>query len=364
NGNHLLLSGNGAAQAYLGKIGARDRLTGPARAKYPFVDLASGECWTLEIGEGAAPWWIFDSARRAPRTRARDYLPALKLLWPRRARTLAETGITSARIYDALLRPFLLAALNNDPAECSAPLAGRVLREAFRGGARSCRPLYAPGGLSNAFVDPALAFIGERGASVGFGRRLRALHFDGRQVVGLEFDAETMDVAPGDVVVLATPPDVAARLVPGLTTPCEFRAIANIHFLTGRASRLAPVTAVLNGATQWIFAVPDRICVTISDAAEWLKTPQEDLAKKVWREVATVTELPEAIPPWRVIRERKATFAPTPEQEKRRPGTATAWRNLFVAGDWTDTGLPATIEGAIRSGRSAARMALGMEQSA
>jgi len=56
------------------------------------------------------------------------------------------------------------------------------------------------------------------------------------------------------------------------------------------------------------------------------------------------------------VRERRATFAATPEQELRRPGAETAWRNLVLAGDWTNTGLPATIEGAIRSGNRAAEL--------
>jgi uncharacterized protein with NAD-binding domain and iron-sulfur cluster len=63
------------------------------------------------------------------------------------------------------------------------------------------------------------------------------------------------------------------------------------------------------------------------------------------------------LPPWQIVRERRATFAATPEQDARRPGPKTAWSNLLLAGDWTDTGLPATIESAIRSGQRAARIA-------
>jgi uncharacterized protein with NAD-binding domain and iron-sulfur cluster len=63
------------------------------------------------------------------------------------------------------------------------------------------------------------------------------------------------------------------------------------------------------------------------------------------------------MPAWQIVRERRATFAATPEQETRRPVARTAWRNLFLAGDWTKTGLPATIEGAIRSGNHAADLA-------
>lgn len=59
-----------------------------------------------------------------------------------------------------------------------------------------------------------------------------------------------------------------------------------------------------------------------------------------------------------MVKEKRATFAATPEQDARRPGAATAWRNLWLAGDWTATGLPATIEGALRSGERAAKLAL------
>ncbi|HKD26931.1 MAG TPA: FAD-dependent oxidoreductase, partial [Xanthobacteraceae bacterium] len=60
------------------------------------------------------------------------------------------------------------------------------------------------------------------------------------------------------------------------------------------------------------------------------------------------------MPPWQIVRERRATFAATPAQNAKRPGVKTAWRNLALAGDWTDTGLPATIESAVRSGTRAA----------
>ncbi|NVN31580.1 FAD-dependent oxidoreductase, partial [Endobacter medicaginis] len=66
----------------------------------------------------------------------------------------------------------------------------------------------------------------------------------------------------------------------------------------------------------------------------------------------------EGVPAYRLVREKRATFAATPEQARRRPGTRTARNNLFLAGDWTATGLPATIEGALRSGHSAAKACL------
>jgi hydroxysqualene dehydroxylase len=74
----------------------------------------------------------------------------------------------------------------------------------------------------------------------------------------------------------------------------------------------------------------------------------------IWREVATVGGIADKLPPWQIVRERRATFAALPEQNAKRPGAKTGWDNLVLAGDWTATGLPATIEGAIRSGNRAA----------
>ena len=90
NGNHLLLSANHAALAYLRTIGAADRLVGPPHADFPFVDLKSGERWTLKINDGRVPWWIFDKTRRVPGTRPGDYLSLARLLWPPRDATVGD----------------------------------------------------------------------------------------------------------------------------------------------------------------------------------------------------------------------------------------------------------------------------------
>jgi len=109
---------------------------------------------------------------------------------------------------------------------------------------------------------------------------------------------------------------------------------------------------------QWLFAYPDRLSVTVSDAGALIDMPREKLAADLWREVAGLTGLSDELPSWRIIKERRATFAATPEQEALRPPSQTQWSNLLLAGDYVRTGLPATIEGAIRSGDTAARIAM------
>jgi squalene-associated FAD-dependent desaturase len=354
NGNHLLLSGNHATLAYLQSIGSEARLTGPGRAEFAFFDLASGEQWMLRINAGRLPWWIFDAKRRVPGTNALDYLSFARLLTASAAETICERVRCEGRLFERLARPLLLAALNTELKEGSAALAGAVLRETLAAGGRACRPLVARDGLGDAFIEPALRFLEQRNMRVELGHRLRQLRFAGDLVAALAFVEDGVALGPGDGVILAVPPVVAADLVPDLRAPSEFRAIVNAHFRLAPPAGLAPIIGVINGTVEWLFAFPDRLSTTISAADRLLDVPREALAAKIWDEVATIAALPRALPPWQIVRERRATFAATPRENARRPGAETAWSNLFLAGDWTRTGLPATIEGAIRSGNRAA----------
>jgi hydroxysqualene dehydroxylase len=354
NGNHLLLSGNHSALSYLRAIGAADRLIGPPHAEFRFVDLASRDEWTLRFNDGRLPWWIFDRSKRVPNTRAIDYLPVARLLFAARDKTVGEVIKLSGPLYERLLRPVLLAALNIDPAAGSAALAAAVLRETIVAGGQACRPLIARQGLSATLIGPALALLAQRNAPVQLEHQLHAFHQSENRVTGLVFGQESVSVGVDDAVILAVPPYAAAALVPSLQAPDEFRAIVNAHFRIDPPEHLPAILGVLNATTEWVFAFPGRISTTTSAGDRLIATPREALAQTIWQEVATITGLPAALPPWQIVRERRATFAATPQQDGRRPEPRTALRNLVLAGDWTNTGLPATIESAIRSGHRAA----------
>jgi squalene-associated FAD-dependent desaturase len=354
NGNHLVLSGNWAAMAFLDTIGARDRLVGPASARFPFIDLKSGRRWTLRPNDGRIGWWIFLRDRRVPDTSAVDYLRLLKLMTAGPDAAIGEVIDCTGPLYERLVGPLLLAALNTEPPIGSAALAAAVIRETLGAGGRSYRPLVARDGLSTAFVDPALAYLRATGSEVRFGERLRAVSGDGGRVAKLDFGDHTIALDRDDAVVVAVPPVVAAPILPGIPTPTEFRAILNVHFRVDPPAGAEPITGVVNGAVEWLFAFADRLSVTISSADRLLDTPRDELAARIWREVAEIAGVAGPMPPWQIVRERRATFAALPGQNALRPGARTAWVNLFLAGDWTATGLPATIEGAIRSGNRAA----------
>jgi len=358
NGNHLLLSGNRHALAYAKSIGSEAGLVGPKRAQFPFVDLKTGKRWQLDLGDNRLPLWVFDAARRVPDTSLSDYLALMPLIWSSPKRLVGDAIPCKGLLYQRLVQPLLLAALNVDPPEGSAGLAGAIVRETLLAGGQACRPLIAREGLSAVLVEPAIKLLQGKGADIRFGYELRGLGSAAERVSELKFGEESVALAPLDVVVLAVPPRPAASLLPGLKTPSEFRAIVNAHFRFEPPKDTPPILGVVGGLVEWLFAFPQRLSITISGADRLVDRPREELAQAIWRDICQAAGITAEMPPWQIVRERRATFAATPEQNALRPGASTAFKNLFLAGDWTDTGLPATIEGSVRSGDRAADLVL------
>jgi squalene-associated FAD-dependent desaturase len=356
NGNHLLVSGNTAAMAYVAAINAAATFQTADMAVFPFLDIKSSERWSVRPTEGRVPWWLFVASRRVAGTSALDYLDALKLARAPATATIGQTLNASRAIYGRLWAPLAVAALNTEADHGSARLLGLIFAETFGRGGAGLHPVFPQEGLSESLVDPALSAIQAKGGEIRFGQRLRSLRFDGERVAALDFSRGEVTVEAGDAVILAVTAPVAKDLIPDLTPPDEFRAIINAHFkvevLPGPTHTFL---GVINGTAEWIFLKPGVISTTTSAADRWIDRDAEDLAAALWRDVAQAYRLdPERLPPHRVVKEKRATFAATPAQLLRRPQAQTRWRNLMLAGDWTDTGWPATIEGAIRSGFTAA----------
>jgi squalene-associated FAD-dependent desaturase len=358
NGNHLLLSGNHHATAYARSIGTEAGLVGPKRAQFAFVDLKSNRRWQLDLGDGRLPLWLFDKARRVPDTGVLDYVALMPLIWASRSKLVGDAIPVSGTLYDRLVQPLLLAALNVDPPEGSAGLAGAIVRETLLAGGHACRPLIARDGLSAVLVEPAIELLKARGAGIHFGHELRGFAMAGDKVGNLKFGDDTVTLGTGDAVVMAVPARPAASLLPGLKAPTRFRAIVNAHFRFDPPKNLPALTGVVGGLVEWLFAFPQRLSITISNGDRLVNTPREELAQAIWRDICAAAGIEAELPPWQIVRERRATFEATPEQNALRPGAVTNWKNLFLAGDWTDTGLPATIEGSVRSGDRAADLIL------
>ncbi len=354
NGNHLLLSGNDAAYAWLRRLRTDHTMAGPGAPIFPFIDLRDGTRWVLRPSSGRAPLWLFDRARRVPGTRPGDYFSLLRWLRPRAGSVVRDLA-GGGPLYERLIEPLAIAALNTMPDAGDAGLMGAVMRQTLLRGGQACIPAFPEVGLSESLIDPAVAALGRLGAAVRLGCRVTAIETDGARAVGLATTDGAVVVGPEDGVVLAVPAPVARALLPGLTVPTAFEAILNVHFRTRAPAGAAGFIGVVGGLTEWVFVKPEVVSVTVSAANRYAEMTQEEAASRCWDEVRTVCGLDGPMPPWRVLREKRATFAATPEAARQRPGTdGSGLVNVALAGDWTDTGLPATIEGALRSGHAAA----------
>jgi squalene-associated FAD-dependent desaturase len=359
SGNHLVLSGQQATLNYVRAIGSADDLVGPTQPEFPFVDLATNRRWTVRMSAGHFPAWIFEAASRVPDTQWTDYVSVVPLLLAKRGRTVAQTMRSNGPLWDRLLGPLLLAMTNIAPRHATAELAGAVLRDTLAAGGAASRPLVARNGLGSAFVDPALRLLQHGGAAIRLGAQVDAIELadapDSRIAALRVNGEERIEIGENEAVVLAVTPDVAQTLLPGVSAPRRYSAVVTANFAVEPPLGHPPLMGLVNATANWLVASDGHLSVTVYDAARLVDMPRDELARKLWADVAQVTGLSADLPlKWQLSVEPRATFAAQPDDEMRRPATRTRWNNLMLAGDWTATGLPPGIEGAIRSGQKAA----------
>lgn len=358
NGNHLVLSGNTSVARYCDAIGA-DGWHVMDQARFPFMDVRDGARWVIDINEGRLPRWMFDPAKRALGTRWRDYIPALKILSAKRGTLLSDILDTDSPAFERFWEPLMLAVLNTPLNKAAAALLKPVFRETIFKGGRYCRPMIAKTSLADALVDPALKYLKTKDARIRLRTRCTGMESHAERVTYLYMGSETLEIPRGDEIVLALPPWQAADCANWLEGPGPGEGILNIHYAF-ETGRIAPEFLGLVGSlAQWVFVRADAASVTVSAAGKALEGKPNELAAQCWREISGAYGWDgEAPPPYRVIKEKRATFDQSPAELAKRPTPSTPFQNMTLAGDWTHTQLPATIEGALRSGQTAAALVL------
>ncbi len=256
----------------------------------------------------------------------------------------------------AFWEPFLVPALNAPLEDVSADSALFVISTAFAESPRSA---------CIGFSRVPLARIAEEAA-----RRAGGVHLRSAVTGPLVEDGAVRGVClsdgrkvRADFVVLAVPPRTLARLLGdparfGLGRLEEFRSepIVDVHLWYDRAELGVDFVALLDSPVQWVFQkAPGYLCCSLSAAGELVSRPEGELVELCERELsAALPSLSRArLRRGVATRDPEATFVPAPGL--RRPGPRTRDPALFIAGAWTDTGWPATMESAVRSGRTAAR---------
>lgn len=353
NGTHALIGCNRAALGFLDAIGARQHWVQPEPDGLPVLDCADGSARLVALSP--AGWW--QATRRPAGVSWGGVLAMMAMALPTRDRTIAQAMAAHPEFLRGFVDPLVIAALNTPSAEASTHRLGQVLR---RLGAPGAARLYvARRGLGPDLVEPALAVLAAMGTTYRGNSRLRAIAVADGRASALNFQDNDVTLGADDRVVLALPPWEAQRLLPGIPAPDAFAPIVNLHFTIASPGPVR-FLGLLGALCQWVLIRPVGVAVTVSAGDAEAEQDVAELAPRAWAEILRAVrafhvagDWPEAPPPCRVVKERRATPRqrpgpiPTPP---RRPLS-----NLALAGDWTWPHLPATIEAAICSGQAAAR---------
>ena len=348
NGTHAFLASNAALHRYINVIGSAAKVHSARGAPF-FIDIATQSSWAMSL---LSP---------GPGIGLRDMISACQLFWAKPGQTASDVLKATPIAARNMWEPLCTAALNTPLAEGSAQLLAQVIK-AMALPSGIWRGLQtADISLSQTFIDPAAQWIEIKGGSICLTSPLRELRSEQDRAVALKFDGLDVALHQTDVVILALPP-WSPLLAPFGIGDLPSSPIVHAHFkptgnsITKRVDRL---TGLIGGQGQWLLERGGVVSVTISAADQFIDMPPETLAKTLWQEIAPLSDQNQTpLPPYRVIKERRATLRHTPDVERLRPKAITSLQNVFLAGDWTATGLPCTLESAAQSGFTAARLAI------
>lgn len=391
NGQHVMFGCYRETLAFLRRIGADQNVRTQPTLELPFVD-ADGRRTVLKCPRLPAPLHLLAGILSWKALARRDRAAALRLApailrarsrnRPRIRGTVGDWlrahGQTEA-IITALWEPLAVAALNQPISDAEAGPFVRVLADMFGRGPSAAAVVLPAKPLDQMYAEPARAFIESRGGQVRVDALARIVIEQNRVTAveirrgGSSAGAERLDASR---VVSAVPwhalRNLFSEVPPGLaplvtsTTAMTAMPIATINLWYDRVVMDEPFVGVIGRTVQWIFdkrqvfgEASSHLSLVISAAGSIARLSRDELVRMAAADVsATLPRARDArLVRATVIREKQATFSLAAGQPAR-PGTRTAIEGLALAGDWTDTGFPATIEGAVASGRAAARAIL------
>ena len=383
NGQHLLIGAYHQTRALLQRIGLRDDEVFDRRPLRLLMHMLQEDgVIDLHVGRLPAPFHMLVALSTTrgltvtQRWLALRFCAALPALRHTATNDLTVASLLQQyrqpeRLVSALWEPLCLAVMNTPTKQASASVFIRVLCDAFLHRRRDSDLLIPIRDLGAVIPEPALDYIRHHGGDVHLGKRITALNVDGNHVTAaICRDGSCIEA---DQFIIATAPLACQRLVAPhrLFTALndqlgrfDYAPICTVYLhYPDTVTSEPPMTGLLGGLGQWLFdrrrcGQPGLMAVVISGHGEHEHMDNTHLARQISNELATLH--PDWPPPLKtyVLREKKATFVCDPASDRFRPDPATAAHNAWLAGDYTATGYPATLEGAILSGRTCVSLLL------
>ena len=378
NGQHLLLGAYDSTLAMLHTVGISEESVVQREKLALNMRRRNGRNVTIKTGHLPAPLHIAWGLMFASGLSLNDRLKALRF-----CQALLKMDFTlpadesclelfrrfhqTSDVIKTIWEPLCIAALNTPIATASASIFLRTLGEAFSNRRSESDLLFLKVDLGAAYPDKAVSYIEKYGGNVRLGQRVTELVIENQQIKGLKLQNSEIE---SEYVVLATPHYAIQKMLTPHASLTELKEqltkfgtqpIVTVYLQYPEHVTLNDnMVGMVDTTSQWIFdrrlyGQPGLMAVVISSSGPHMQLDNQALCEKVESEIA------DFFPSWpkaqqrMVIREKRATFDCISHCNNYRPGNKTPVQGLWLAGDYTNTNLPATLESAVRSGKRCAQ---------
>jgi hydroxysqualene dehydroxylase len=373
-GQHILASWYENTLEFLRIIGTTDKLYFQKKLEVNFADL-NGKRYRLKCPKLPPPLHLIAGVFGYNALGLNDKLGILRItravkknlytdehLKSINADELFKLTKQSERLVNRFWKPFIVAVFNAEPEETSAWLLVNMIKKGFL--AKGNSNLILPkSNLNEIYVEGSVNYLTKNNAEIKCGTRIKEIQFTGDNAEYLT--TERNEKSYFDYYISSVPFFEYANLTGDKASDNLLPSpIINIyHIFENNLDKILPESfiGILEGTIQWIFRTgKNSTCVVISSAKKLIDRDKDELIN------LSINEIYRALPEFkklkigysRVIKEKRATFVPNADSMNSRPDNTTKYKNFFIAGDWTDTGYPSTLEGAVTSGRKCAEMIL------
>lgn len=368
NGQHIMMGCYRETLKFLRTIGTTDRLSIQDRLKIDFMHSHKG---LTPLKTGNSPYPInlllgllsYKALGFSERLEIIRLFSKLIFIKPEEDLTILE-WLKKERQSPGAIKAFWeilsVGALNTDISRASASIFASILKVMFLKGNSAASIILPRTGLSELYCEDSARFICQNGGSIMLSEAVKGVEIKDNKVQKIIL--QSREVTSFDFVISAVPYYAFRRIFPEefvhslKMENISYSSILSLNIWMKEIPFTGEFYGLIDSPVQWVFNHRSYITIVISNADGILDKSKEDLEDLI------LSELEEFFPQFkrdavtgtRLIKEKRATFVPAPDILKQRPETISPVKNLFLAGDWTQTGLPATIEGAVLSGRKAA----------
>ena len=357
NGNHLVLSANKNFFEYCQLIKSEKTIK-KIEPKFNFFNVKDKKHWSLNLLDKKYPTWIFNKKKRIPNSSVIDYFAFLKFCLVNK-KTKVSDLIKGSNIFKSFWEPFTLGIMNTHPDEASAKVLSNVLKKTIFKGRDFCY-IYQPKiNWHDTLIQPTINLLEKKNIKISFNNTLKKIIVKNKNLKKLIFERNIIDIYPNDRIIFALPLSSFGKLFPDQKIPLKYNTILNIHFRLPESVLSLfrnEVVGMVDSLSQWIFVKKKHISVTVSDANKYDNLSANEIANLVWREICIYLKKTLDLLEFRVIKEKKATYHQSPENNSLINNISNIPKNVFLAGDWTQNELPCTIEGSILSGKKAVEL--------